>query len=163
MSVEFQVDTRELDRLARRLSALSQIDQQDVLEGIGALVESQTKDRIRNEKTAPDGTPWEPWKDWYASTRHGGQSLLVGEGDRDDSAHLDSSIQYIVEGDEVSVGSNLPYAAMHQFGGTTSPKSWMPNKEIPARPYLGLSTDDRDGLADVMEGFLQDQLEELVR
>ena len=155
MSVEFQVDTRELDRLARRLSALSQVDQQDVLEGIGAEVESQTKDRVRNEKTAPDGTPWKPWTGRYRATRHGGNSLLMGEG------HLDDSIQYVLTGDEVSVGSNLIYAAIHQFGGTSDMAAGP--AAIPARPFLGLSTDDRDDLVELMNDFLEDQLEELVR
>ncbi len=37
-----------------------------------------------------------------------------------------------MNGDSVEVGSNLEYAAVHQFG----------YKNIPARPYLGVSESD---------------------
>ena len=36
-------------------------------------------------------------------------------------------------------GGGVRYAAMHQFGGVTSPRSMIPNKEIPARPYLPIT------------------------
>jgi phage gpG-like protein len=31
---------------------------------------------------------------------------------------------------------------MQQFGGTTSPRSMIPGKRIPARPFLGISDSD---------------------
>ena len=39
-------------------------------------------------------------------------------------------------------GLELVYAAIQQFGGTTSPKSMIPGREIPSRPFLGLSQED---------------------
>ena len=41
---------------------------------------------------------------------------------------------HAISGASVEVGSNLVYAATHQFGD--------PDRRIPARPYLGLSADD---------------------
>lgn len=49
---------------------------------------------------------------------------------------LASSVQTSYGPNFASIGSNKPYAAMQMFGGTTSAKSMIPGKKIPARPYL---------------------------
>ena len=54
-------------------------------DAVGALLESSTKRRIADEKTAPDGTRWPGWSDAYGATRRRGQTLLVSEGDLRDS------------------------------------------------------------------------------
>lgn len=109
----------------------------DLLEEIGAEAVSQTQSRIADDKAAPDGVPWTDWSEHYAETRHRGQSLLQSEGG------LVDSIQHAVEGREVHVGSNLVYAATHQFGDE--------DRGIPARPYLGVSRDDARSLDHVIE------------
>lgn len=101
---------------------------------VGQLIEDQTKRRIADEKTAPDGTPWAPWSPRYAESlkrpnRRLARSLLVGD------ENLLGSIQNYTTGDEITVGSNMVYAAIHQFGGDTS----RGQPPIPARPYLGIS------------------------
>lgn len=105
---------------------------------IGAMIERQTKDRIRTEKTAPDGTPWARWSDRYAATRNTGNrranSLLI------DSENLLDSIQDYTTGTTVTVGSQTPYSAIHQFGG----------RGIPARPWLGLSGANRRDIEDLV-------------
>ena len=82
----------------------------ELLNVLGSVVESQTRRRIADEKTAPDGRPWDDWSPQYAKTRHGNQSLLQGNGD------LLDSIQFIVERNKVRVGSPLPYARVQQEG-----------------------------------------------
>ena len=113
----------------------------DLPEALGALVESQTRRRIEEERTGPDGTPWPAWSPRYAATRHSGHSLLQNEGD------LLDSIFHEVTGDGVEIGSGLVYAATHQFGHE--------ERSIPARPYLGLSADNEAEItaliADLME------------
>ncbi|MDP2548485.1 phage virion morphogenesis protein [Oceanobacter sp. 4_MG-2023] len=158
MSLDLEFSTVELQRLSARLIGLAKLndrDHADLLEGVGGLVEGQAKNRIRNEKTAPDGTPWQAWSDNYRATRHGGNSLLMGEG------HLDDSIQYIVDGDEVAVGSNLIYAAIHQLGGT--PDMAPGPAAISARAYLGLSVENEHDIDGLIEDFLRDQIQELSR
>lgn len=150
MSLALHIDLRGLDRLRARLARLSDLDTAGLMEAIGAEVESQTRRRIEEEKTAPDGTPWEPWSGGYAATRHGGHSLLMGEG------HLDDSIQYVADARSVQVGSNLVYAAIHQFGG--EPGMAPGPAGIPARPWLGLSADNLDDLAAVVEDWVDTQL-----
>lgn len=52
------------------------------------------------------------------------------------AAGLAASVQTSYGYNFASIGSNKPYAAMQMFGGTTSAKSMIPGKKIPARPYL---------------------------
>ena len=49
---------------------------------------------------------------------------------------LAASVQPSYSANSASIGSNKVYAAMQMFGGTTSSKSMIPGKKIPARPYL---------------------------
>lgn len=109
---------------------------------VGALIEDQTKRRIADDKTAPDGKPWASWSARYEArikkrNRITARSLLVGEG------NLRDSIQNLVTGTEIRVGSNIEYAAVHQFGSADG-------RGIPARPYLGLSIADRTEIEDLI-------------
>lgn len=149
MSVSIQVDLGGIERLRERLERLAGLDMSGLLEAIGAEVESQTRRRIEEEKRGPDGTRWPAWSKGYAATRHKGHSLLIGEG------NLLDSIQYVVSGDQVEVGTNLVYAAIHQFGGAEA------GMNIPARPYLGLSDDNLDDLAAIVDDWADRQLEAL--
>lgn len=125
------LDARTMAVIEGALARLGSEGIERMTAGIGTLVERQTKDRITDEKTAPDGTPWAPWSARYAATRNTGSrranSLLI------DSENLLESIQDYSAGDTVRVGTRTPYSAIQQFGG----------RGIPARPYLGLSDANR--------------------
>ena len=142
-----QVDLKGLKRLQARIEKLGKPDRAKLLRGMGAEVESQTRRRLSEEKTDADGAPWKDWTPGYAKSRHSGHSLLEGEGD------LIDSINSQVHGDTVEIGSNLVYAAIHQFGGA---EAGMPF--IPARPYLGLSSENMTDVLGVVEDFLDDHL-----
>lgn len=143
--VTFEISYEGMDRALRAVAELGEVERSELSEGIGALIENSTKRRIANEKTAPDGTPWDGWSEGYAATRRSGQSILVGEG------NLRDSIQFFATGDEVEVGSNLIYAATHQAGREED--------GIPARPYLGLSARDERDIKDLIEDFVADVVE----
>lgn len=136
-------DLSGLTALQGRVAALGKIDRRALLDLIGGTVESQTRRRIEGDKEDPEGNAWAPWSERYAAKRHGGHSLLEGEG------ILLGSMGYAVAlaGDQVEIGSNMIYAATHQFGDD--------ERNIPARPYLGLSSDDEAELDEVIEGFMQ--------
>jgi phage virion morphogenesis protein len=129
----------EIDRVFARLGSdgVAQIARE-----VGALVERQTKDRITEEKAGPDGAAWAPWSARYARTRSARHSLLVG------SENLLESIQDYTSGDTVRVGTRTPYSAIQQFGG----------RGIPARPYLGLSADNRREIEDLVVGRVEELL-----
>jgi len=127
-----------------------------VMEAIGAYMESQT--RLRFERgEAPGG---EPWKPSIRAQLEGGQTLLK-------SGRLRSSITYVAGEDQVEIGTNVVYAAMHQLGGTVTAKSApflmfkvggrfvrKTSVTIPARPFLGVDDDNRAEIHGVLGGYL---------
>jgi phage virion morphogenesis protein len=130
------------ERLLAHIDRIAGLDRRRLLDTIGVEVESQVRARIEQEKAGPDGTPWPKWSARYAKTRHGGHSLLEGEGDL-----LGSINAYIyLDGSAVEIGSNLIYAATHQYGDA--------ERNIDPRPYLGLSADNEAELQSVVETFL---------
>ncbi|TAN61082.1 MAG: phage virion morphogenesis protein [Magnetospirillum sp.] len=131
-----------LPALERRLELLARMDIAPLRDEIGALVESQTRRRIDEEKQGPDHKAWPAWGPNWAGSRHRGHSLLENEGDLLDSIH------FVVSGHDILVGTNLVYGAIHQFGGA---EVGIP---IPARPYLGLSDDNTVELIDQVDAFI---------
>jgi phage virion morphogenesis protein len=86
--------------------------------------------RLEDDETAPDGSRWEEWSDnppgrGYASTRGPDHKLLFSSGD------LANSITAAVQSSRYVVGSEVPYALVHQFGSKDG--------RIPAREYVGVS------------------------
>ncbi len=155
-ALEISVASPALESLEARLRRLAagMGDTEPLLEALAAEVESQTRRRIEQEKSAPDGAPWPEWSGDYAATRHGGQSLLRSEGG------LLDSIQSAVSPDLAETGSNLVYAALHQLGGTAD---MAPGPAaVPARPWLGISADDERDLdaviGDHFESFIEEAL-----
>jgi len=130
-----------VEALRIRVRDIGQFDRHDLLDIIGATVESQTRRRIEDDKSSPVGVPWAAWSEAYADTRHSGHSLLEGEG------HLLASMTHTVGLISVEVGSNQVYAATHQFGD--------PGRNIPARPSLGLSSADAAELETDILAFLR--------
>ena len=111
-------DSTDLDRkLNAVLDTLARQPSPDLVRAIGEEVVQQTRDRIEDEKRAPDGTPWQPWAPAYAATRGAQHSLLI------DTEDLLSSIKTIQRGNAVQVGSALVYA----------------RRQDTARPFIGLS------------------------
>ena len=141
-------DTRGLEALAGRLNQLTSVDYSDLLEQIGGTVESQTRRRLSEEKEAPDGSAWKPLSDDWAARK----SERSSGGMLEYQGHLLDSIAYQVNGDEVEIGTGLIYGAIHQLGGEPV------GKPIPARPYLGLSSDNETELNEVIEAWLNQLL-----
>ena len=173
MSIGVQVTgTQELERYQQLLETLSDPKHKvELLDSLGGIVESQTRRRIADEKTSPDGQRWDDWSSSYAKTRHGNQSLLQSEGD------LLDSIQYQVQRNQVRIGSPLAYAGVHQYGfsgpvqvsahtrlitqafGKAIPQrtqfisSFTRMMNIPQREFLGLSTDNQADVYTVIGNF----------
>ena len=141
--VSIEVESAGLRRLEERLALIADAGaQRSLLESVAAEIETQTHRRIRAGGPAPDGDPWPEWSDAYALTRHGGQGLLFGEGD------LDDSIQALVGAGEAEVGTNLVYGAIQQFGGAE-----VGRPGLKARPYLGLSAEDEADLDAIIDDW----------
>ena len=134
-----------------------------LMEVVGDTLLSGTHERFDAEED-PEGKKWEP----SARAREEGGKTL------DDSSALRGSLDYLALPDRVMVGSNLPYARIHQKGGKTAPhvirpkrkkalafggivrkKVNQPGSDIPARPYLGVSEKDMDEVRAVMADFMK--------
>lgn len=128
MSFRLTINLRELaggdpDRLARTLERAA--DLRPLLRGMGQATVSEAKRHF--DEGGPAGRPW-------PASRRGGQTLV-------DSGQLRRSLTYAVTGaDSVSVGSNVRYAAIHQFGGTIRAKAG----RMLAIPLPGITGRPRD-------------------
>ena len=136
--VSIDIDIEGIERLNQGIERMRGLGRnRELFDVIGAVVESQTKNRIANEKTDPDGNDWVEWSEDYAKTRHANHSLLMNEGD------LKRSITYTASKSNVVVGSNRVYAAVqHEM-----------------RPFLGISSDNWVGLEDTIDGFIDGLLQ----
>ncbi|ATA26587.1 phage virion morphogenesis protein [Brenneria goodwinii] len=176
-----QVEVMGAEKLAQIRQAMEKLADSslraELLESIGAIAESQTRRRITDEKESPAGTAWQDWSEGYAKTRHGNQSLLQGNGD------LLDSVTFVVERNQVRVGSPLGYAGVHQdgysgnvaisahqrlikkaFGRVLKHPVWQSVKahsrmmSIPQREWLGLSNSNSEELLHVIGDFWKEVL-----
>lgn len=148
----FRIDVTDASLLAA-LRALSGAiaDPTPIMADIAAHGESTTSDRFRTQ-TGPDGKPWKPSLRVQIA---GGYTLT-------DSGHLAASLSASSGRDWAEWGVNKIYAAIHQFGGVIRARNAkalrfalagggfaiVKSVKIPARPFLGLSTDD---VADIVK------------
>ena len=138
---------RQFDALVSHVrTRAADVDVHQLLDELGQTVEDAARRRILDEKRAPDGRRWAPWSERYARTRGPQHSLLRGN-----TGYLADSLDHQVDGDTVIVGSNLVYAASHQFGDE--------DRRIPARPFISDSAfedeTEREELRDVLRAFLK--------
>ena len=136
------VDIVALDGALPRLAAvLSHPD--DIMDRIGRYLVVSTHRRFERER-APDGTPW------LKSAR----AAAEGNPTLSDTGRLHGSIAHALTdgGHGVEVGSNVVYAAIHQFGGLAGRGR---RARVPARPYLGIDERDRDAIAQIVSRALE--------
>lgn len=134
MSTALTFDISASTRLQKHLQALAVMDMAALAALVATEGEDQTRRRIEEERTAPDGSAWPEWSPAYKETRRSGHELLQSECDLVDSILAD------VDGTTAIWGSNLVYAALQNFGGEPV------GINVPAREYLGLS---ENNLADI--------------
>lgn len=160
MSVGVEIIERGLDEAMASIARLDNAETRfELMGGIGEQIVGQTQHRISDEKTSPEGVDW-------PKTRRG-KSILHLTG------ALWESIDYRATMDQVHVGSALPYARIHQFGGTIKAQNgrslafvsggdtfFRQSVYIPPRPYLGLSRENIADLEDTIAAFIDDVLQE---
>lgn len=141
-TVSFEIESSALDTALARMAAVL-ANPSVAMERIGRYLVASTLWRFERER-GPDGKPW------LKSARaiaEGGQTLT-------DTGRLRGSIAYTVsdDGRAVEVGSNVAYAAIHQFGGRAGKGL---RATLPARPYLGIDERDRDAIARIVSRALE--------
>lgn len=107
---------------------------------IGEQLVSSTIERFEDGK-GPEGEAWKPSQ---RAEGRGGRTLL-------DKGRLRSSIVYEATPQRVVVGTNVVYAAIHQFGGQAGRGRKVC---IPARAYLGINEEDIAEIRATMADFV---------
>ncbi len=160
--------TAALDRL--RLGLPSGGDATPAFKGMGRVLLAGLQLRFRSG-VAPDGTAWRKSRRVIES---GGQTLR-------DKGNLRNSFSYVATNKSVTVGTNVIYAAIHHFGGTikhpggtrfvivNGEARFVKNSFVgpvhgltkahpipmPARPILGASKSDIEGLLKTLQGHVE--------
>jgi len=107
------------------------------------LIESHERRFV--EQKDPQGQPWKPLSREYLESKRKRQSrgpdlILVL------NRYLASTFRYAAGEDELLFGTDRQYAAVQHFGN--------PARNIPARPFLGISREDETVIGGVVEDFL---------
>ena len=115
---------------------------------------SQTKGRILDERTSPEGVAWKAWTAKYKKSvlkKGGSRDLLQAEG----NLWKDLSPDH---GDDFAQAyTSMIYGRIHQAGSPATDKNGR-DQNIPARPYLGLSPDNAAELESVFSAWVEAQL-----
>lgn len=69
-----------------------------------------------------------------------------------DTENLMNSITSYYDNDSAEVGTNEPYAAIHQFGGKAGRGKKV---DIPARPFLVLTPQDEEGILEDVQAYFR--------
>lgn len=158
--VSLTIEMAEFDAALARIGPVLAFDTGDLAAEIGALGESQTRRRITDEKTAPDGTPWQANRAGTSILHQTGRNLLDSAG-------------FISDADSAEWGLSWEYAHVHQDGAVIEPRTakvlafegadgavFAKKVTIPARPIVGLSDANRAEMADLVTDFFGDLMRE---
>lgn len=152
----------EVDGLLARLNRMSGIDKAGIMNAIAEGIRTSTLERFRSEES-PEGTKWSPS---IRASKQGGKTLTK-------SAVLKNSIRAEADGSGAAVGTNLAYAATHQFGDERTIRAkkgrylrfqiggrWVSipsvRVNIPARPFLGISKEDEEEIRAILDEVFED-------
>ncbi|WP_459987484.1 phage virion morphogenesis protein [Komagataeibacter kakiaceti] len=138
---------------------------QRLLGAIGLGLESSTRERMR-DGVDPDGVKWESYAPLNPLYERGkkGAGILLGP-----DLHLYNSIRSGVDGNAVVVGTDVIYGRVHQYGAIIQPKNapqlsfvmgdvliHASSVHVPARPYLGFSSEDREMVGGSVGGYVHE-------
>jgi phage gpG-like protein len=147
-----------MSRVVRAINAIVEAPGEEMFEKIASIVESQTRRRITDEKTDPEGKPWRDWSEVYAASQHGtkrhkphpgqlrragGHSILELMGHlRDSIGHVIGERSVAVGVEEAGVTAEVKYGAAMQA----------------TRPFLGLSDSDEIEIVEIIADFIEREM-----
>lgn len=153
---------RDTDELLAKLRSMKNVDKAGVMNAIAEGLRTSTIERFGRQET-PEGTKWQPS---IRATQKGGKSLIL-------SSALRTSIKAESDSTGAAIGTNLVYAATHQFGDERTIRAknskylrfqigdkWVNvpsvSVNIPARPFLGISQEDEEEIREILEEILKE-------
>ena len=98
-----------------------------------------------DKQESSDGKPWKPLSDSYKNSKRkkksrGSDKILVLD------TFLKSGLSYNASHKGLEFGTDKVYGATHQFGDSS--------RNIPARPFLGISQKDEVEILDIISDWL---------
>lgn len=165
MKITINIDVTEINKAVEKLTALHR-NTAPLMSALSQDMLSAVEDNFEAE-----GRPkWAAWSASYAATREGGKMLQR-------TGRLAASITAYHSASEAGVGTNVIYARIHHLGGQTKPhvirpkhgkalkfgakfaaKVQHPGSKIPARPFLSMTEEDRQGMQETVLHYLQNAL-----
>ena len=153
-----------------------------VLLEIGEDMAESAKQRF-SSTTAPDGTAWAPnsavtlarYSAMFARGKDGGLTkrsaakLAAKKPGTGETRALGTTINYQIQGDDaVGIGSPMVYAGTFHYGAKSGEFGFgvyatregsfpLPWGDIPARPFLGASDDDKANIVDLVRSYLLEE------
>lgn len=118
-------------------------EQKTLMSQLGTILENSTRARFES-KTDPEG---KTWANWAASTKRQKKYQKRQESERllRDTSLLLRSLTKKATSKQVIVGSRMKYAPFLQQG----------TKHMPARPFFGISTSDKEDIRDQLQLWLK--------
>lgn len=113
-----------------------------LMQAIGGVLESSTIERFNVSKQAPDGSYWAnllPHTIAKKVNKNGDDAGILVEKGR-----LSDGINWYFDKNSVTIGTPETYGVYHQFG----------TKHMPARPFLGLSNEDKQDIYTMINDYL---------
>lgn len=160
-SIQVTLDDRDVMAKLAEVAARGK-NLEPALAGFGDYLVLVTRDRFETEQD-PDGKPWKPLSVFTLM-------LKKGSGILTESTDLRNSFHRQADSISVRMGTDRPYAALHQFGlkktlnirshtrkgktGTAVVKAHTRKVDMPARPFLGFTDQDRVELIETIKDHL---------
>ena len=144
--IKIKIDNKAVNEKLLELASRGE-NLRPLMKNIAGIFASSTEENFKEE-----GRP-DKWTDLAEITKEKrkkknkwpGQILQV-------QGQLASSVNTQYDVESVVIGSNLPYAAIHQLGGQAGKNKKV---EIPARPYLQLIDEDYDEILEETQTYLK--------
>lgn len=172
VGIEVKYEDRGVRQALRRLERAGG-DMRTAFQAIGDYLDLSTRERFDNER-GPDGRPWEPLADSTlrrgmlggvrrgkgekrrrlttkaGNTKAGAVRKLAGKKILVESGALRDTLRYRATATSLEFGTDREYGATHQFGDE--------ERNIPARPYLGINSQDEAEILAILQHHLKQAL-----
>lgn len=155
IDIEFNYKSveRALNDLLKRAE-----DPSEAMKDVAGILKQATNNAFENEADPATGVAWDPLSATTLATRpnrEGGEILQ-------DRRRLRRSMVTDYGKVFAEIGTNVIYAATHQFGaqqgqyGKSSRGGPIPWGDIPARPFFGVSPEDEEDILDIATRYMAD-------
>jgi phage gpG-like protein len=103
--------TLRMDDVMRRIEGTAAEVQEGLVAHVGEWLRIVIRRTFTQTQASPEGVPWQPLTPKYAARKKGPGIL------RETGALFEQSTRAVaIQGNKITAGSTLPYAAVHQFG-----------------------------------------------